>query len=297
MDNVLVIGGTRFFGRHLVERLIERGARVTVLTRGNIADPFGGRVARLVADRCDRSSLAGAIAGRTWDIVYDQVLFSPNEAALACDLFAGKTGHYIMASSQSVYNPGKAISEAAFDPHSLTPQPGWESDFSYEDGKRFAEAVLFQRAVFPVSAIRWSLLVGTDDYTGRIWWHIDRVRRGMPIGLPNPAARVSFLRSDEAGRFAAWVGSRSMTGPINACANGTVSYGEIVALAERAVGRKAVIVSNANEADMSPIAGPDSWYMSNARAEAAGYHFSDMSEWMPGLMCDLAQTDYLVPRV
>ncbi|MBK9322335.1 MAG: NAD-dependent epimerase/dehydratase family protein [Bdellovibrionaceae bacterium] len=54
---VLVIGGNRFFGRHLVEQLLEDGADVTILNRRNLNDRFGYQVQRLKADRQNHSSL------------------------------------------------------------------------------------------------------------------------------------------------------------------------------------------------------------------------------------------------
>ena len=39
--NILVIGGTRYIGKLLVQRLLRAGHRVTIATRGYAPDPFG----------------------------------------------------------------------------------------------------------------------------------------------------------------------------------------------------------------------------------------------------------------
>jgi nucleoside-diphosphate-sugar epimerase len=49
--NILVIGGTRYFGKLLVQRLLQAGHRVTIATRGRTADPFGARIERIRVDR------------------------------------------------------------------------------------------------------------------------------------------------------------------------------------------------------------------------------------------------------
>ena len=50
MKNILVLGGTRFFGRKLVDLLVEDGHKVTILTRGQSGNPFGDKVEHLTAD-------------------------------------------------------------------------------------------------------------------------------------------------------------------------------------------------------------------------------------------------------
>ncbi|MDD3224541.1 MAG: NAD-dependent epimerase/dehydratase family protein [Clostridium sp.] len=50
---VLVLGGTRFFGVHMVENLIKKGHQVTIATRGNKKDNFGAKVKRIIVDHTD----------------------------------------------------------------------------------------------------------------------------------------------------------------------------------------------------------------------------------------------------
>ena len=48
---LLVLGGTRFLGRHLVEAALARGDDVTIFTRGRLPVPWGDRVTALAGDR------------------------------------------------------------------------------------------------------------------------------------------------------------------------------------------------------------------------------------------------------
>lgn len=61
--NILVIGGTRFFGIHMVKELLENGHDVTIATRGKTPDTFGGKVQRIVLERTNEESVRAALEG------------------------------------------------------------------------------------------------------------------------------------------------------------------------------------------------------------------------------------------
>jgi nucleoside-diphosphate-sugar epimerase len=63
MQKILVLGGTRFFEKKLVEQLIREEDDVTIVTRGQASDPFGDTVKRLKADRSYGSSRSGQCIG------------------------------------------------------------------------------------------------------------------------------------------------------------------------------------------------------------------------------------------
>lgn len=67
--NVLVLGGTRYFGIPMVNELVNAGHEVTIATRGRAADPFGASVKRITLDRTNPESLREALAGRHYDVV------------------------------------------------------------------------------------------------------------------------------------------------------------------------------------------------------------------------------------
>ena len=70
--NVLVIGGTRFIGKLLVQRLARAGHRVTIATRGYAPDPFAERVNRVRVDRRNELAMRKAFADcAPFDIVFD----------------------------------------------------------------------------------------------------------------------------------------------------------------------------------------------------------------------------------
>ena len=74
LKKVLVLGGTRFFGKHLVEALLQEEHDVTIATRGVTEDSFGSAVKRIIIDREDGKLLEKCLEGKSYDIVYDKTI-------------------------------------------------------------------------------------------------------------------------------------------------------------------------------------------------------------------------------
>ncbi|WP_349362099.1 NAD-dependent epimerase/dehydratase family protein [Streptomyces sp. H27-C3] len=131
MREICVIGGSRYFGKQLVVRLLESGVRVTVINRGSHAVPDGAT--HLIADRNDEVALNTVLGDREFDAIIDQICYTPQQAAIAKRVFAGRTGRYVMTSTMEVYDPatsrairhtrpGEPLTEDAVDP------AGWPVD-------------------------------------------------------------------------------------------------------------------------------------------------------------------------
>lgn len=293
MRKILILGGTRFFGKRLVERLLQDSANdVTILTRGETSDSFGDRVHRIHADRFQPNELAQAVGDSLWDVVFDNICYSPDEADQARRIFDGKTKRYILTSSLSVYDfSEEALTEEIFDPETYPIHYGGRNDFTYQEGKRLAEAVFMQQASFPVAAVRFPIVLGIDDYTRRLHFHIEHVRNGLPIGIPNPEAHISFIRSDEAADFLYWLGCCStVTGPINACSDGTVRIKDVLITIEKETDKQAIILNQTDDEHMSPFGIEHSWFMDTTKAQSAGYKFLLLNDWLPELVSSLNKT-------
>ena len=289
MKKVLVLGGTRFFGRKLVELLLADGHDVTIVTRGRLANPFGDKVKHLIVDRRDTEAFSKAVEGEYYDIVYDNICYSPNEAKAFCDIFNGKMGKLVFTSTLSTYAAdGNAKSEADFDPYTYSIQMGDTEAFTYSEGKRQAEAVFFKYATSPVVAVRFPIVMGIDDYTKRLHFHVKHVVNEEAIGFLNMDAEMSFILAEEAGQFLKWAGLTDVEGPFNATAQGTVSLKDLIALVEKATSKQAKIVLVENDEIRSPYAVPASWYMTTEQAEQAGFVFSKLNDWLPGLIDEIA---------
>jgi nucleoside-diphosphate-sugar epimerase len=97
--NSLVLGGTGFVGRRLVEVLVAGGNKATVLNRGVTPVELPPSVDRLVADRSDPASMQSALATSDWDAVFD----ISGVVKVASGTDAGDIGRYVYVSSQSLY--------------------------------------------------------------------------------------------------------------------------------------------------------------------------------------------------
>ncbi|WP_446935810.1 NAD-dependent epimerase/dehydratase family protein [Lysinibacillus fusiformis] len=289
--NILVLGGTRFFGKKLAELCIENGHDVTILTRGQSGNPFGTAVKQLIVDRDDHDALENALAHTTWDIVYDNICYSPNEAHTICELLKGKTKKLVFTSTLSTYEvDGKMKKEEDFDPYHYQILMGDREEFSYGEGKRQAEAVLFKEASFPVVAVRFPIVMGEHDYTRRLHFHVERILHDQPISLPNIDAQMSYITDEEAAEFLYFVGVTPIEGPYNATASGAISLKELLALIEEESGKRAKIsLVGGDEESQSPYGVPADWYMTNAKAEKAGFTFSQLRDWLPNLVKTLVK--------
>ena len=89
MRDALVVGGTRYIGRHAVEELLAHDYRVTLFNRGNHENPFAGddRVDHVEGDRTDDRALVAAATQVAPDVVIDVVAYYPRDVRQATAVF------------------------------------------------------------------------------------------------------------------------------------------------------------------------------------------------------------------
>lgn len=286
MKTALVFGGTRFFGVNLIDSLLAKGVHVTVATRQNSEDSFGDKVERLKVDRFDEASVKNAVDGREWDVVFDQLCFSSEDAEIIANTLTGKMKRYVFTSTLSVYDYGEEMAEEVFDPYSYEVKMVNRQEVSYQEGKRQAEAYFFQKATFPVVAMRIPIVLGEEDYTERLLHYVKSSKEGKSVYFPNPEAKMCFVHQREAGEFLSWVAEVDFTGPINVCANGYISMEALMRLIEAKTGKSIIITDDKLE---SPYAITETWTLSNEKATKLGYQFTNLQEWLPGLIEYLAK--------
>ncbi len=187
---VLVIGGTQFIGRLLVEQLVGAGSEVFVLHRKQ-AHPFGKRVHNLVADRNDVASVRQAIGATRFDFVYDFAYdwehgTTGAQVEATAQLFDGKIGRYIFMSSVAAYGDGLNHHEG----DALAPD---DHPNLYCRHKAMSERALFrlyQWTGFPVVTLRPSFVYGPGNpfYREAFFW--DRFKAGRPVILPSEGHRL-----------------------------------------------------------------------------------------------------------
>lgn len=274
---VLVLGGTRFFGVHLVRALTAQGHDVTIATRGRTPDPFGNTVRRIAVDRTDGAAMARAFAGQGYDAVCDDIAYCSNDVRRALDTV--RCSRYVLVSSVSLYERWHlGLTESEFLPERAAVHWGERADFAYDEGKRQAEAVLAQSALGGSCAmVRFPFVVGPDDYTRRLRFYIEHAAQGVPMAADGLDAQMSFIDSQEAGRFLAFLLQAPLSGPVNAAATGTVTLRELLQSVERQTGKPPLF---APDGDPAPYNGVTDFSLDTAKAQAAGFAFSKLRDWI-----------------
>jgi 2'-hydroxyisoflavone reductase len=97
---ILILGGTVFLGRHLVEAAQARGHEVTLFNRGEHNPELFPDLEKL---RGDRKGDLSALAGRQWDAVIDPSGYVPRVVRASAELLSQSADHYTFISSLSVY--------------------------------------------------------------------------------------------------------------------------------------------------------------------------------------------------
>jgi nucleoside-diphosphate-sugar epimerase len=299
--NILVIGGTRYFGKLLVQSLIQAGHRVTLATRGQTPDAFGDTVQRIRVDRRDAAAMRAAFAGLAgYDLVYDQMCYSPLDAAIAASVLGGRVGRYVMASTIEVYRhlvgqqPGP-FAESDWD---AMQQPidmdyPWHdpalAEASYASGKRQAEAWLYRDGSLPLVTVRIAhVLGGPEDFTGRLAHYVDLARSQTLLRHSPAAGASSFLNPQAISDFLVWVGQQDFLGPINAACDGALSAPALYQRVGEALGVAVQLQASSGptspDADLSPFDYGDPYTLDTGRARALGYRFDRVDDWLASLV-------------
>ncbi|MGI5347667.1 NAD-dependent epimerase/dehydratase family protein [Streptomyces sp. CA-250714] len=302
MQRICVIGGSRYFGRLLVERLQAAGHQVTVINRGSARPPAG--VEHLVADRDDEAVLVAALGSRAFDAVVDQVCYTPVQAAIAARAFAGRTRRYIMTSTIEVYDPATAalpalpagipVPEENVDPRTwlVAMDLPWHDEAyleaHYAEGKRLAEAVLTRDSNFAFASVRSAhVLGGRQEFTGRLTYYTERIAEGDEIAVHAKALPTVFIHHEELADVLLWAATATgFTGPVNACSDGLLDVRDLAAVVAEQTGREPVYRTVAAGGAASPFSFDRHYAMSNARANQLGFAFSRTADWLPGAVAE-----------
>ncbi len=270
--------------------LLERGDDVTVLNRGNLKDEFGDRVRRIRMDRALLQPGHPALGDSQWDIAYDMVCYDATTARATCEALNGRAGRIVVLSSQSVYGlRPQALDERSFNPRTYKFTKVVDREGDYAEAKRQVEATYFAHSDSPVIAVRFPIVLGEDDYTERLKFHVDAVADGRGLYFPDFNARISFLSSADAGRFLFWLSEQSLDGPINCCSPDPIAIQALMAQIEEAVGKSARVAATPASGEASPFGIEGDWFMSTDRLEACGFRAAPLSGWLPALISHYAK--------
>ncbi|MFB6135128.1 MAG: NAD-dependent epimerase/dehydratase family protein [Halobacteriaceae archaeon] len=193
MSTALVVGGTRFVGRHAVEEFLGAGYDVTLFNRGEHENPFGDRVGRVEGDRENDSALELARERVDPDVVVDCVAYRPRDVRAATEIFADADA-YVYVSSGDAYGAEVVPKrEGETDLRPCTAEQA-RDDSGETYGNRKAEG---DRAVFAAAdrgvnamAVRPCVVYGPHDYTERLDYWLARVRGHDRVLVPGDGTNL-----------------------------------------------------------------------------------------------------------
>jgi len=213
---ILIIGGTKFLGRHLIDAALRNGHEVTLFNRGTkYADDAPATVEQIHGNR---NTDLEKLGGRSWDAVIDTCGYLPQSVAASAGFLRAAVGQYIFISSISAYAD---FSRENFD------ETAPLAELTGEQRARFAKIDPLAELTAPVLGemygalkvlcereaerampgrtliVRSGLIVGEYDWTDRFTYWVMRTARGGTVLAPgNPPRFVQFI---DARDLAAWI--------------------------------------------------------------------------------------------
>ncbi|MBA8943114.1 SDR family oxidoreductase [Streptomyces calvus] len=212
---LLMLGGTEFVGRAVVEAALGRGWEVTVFHRGRHEAPRGVRT--LLGDRTAVDGLAALDEDPgAWDVVVDTWSAAPRAVRDTARLLRGRAGRYVYVSSCSVYEwapPAGYTEQAAV----VTGASADSGTTDYARDKRGGELAAVDTFGADRSAlVRAGLILGPYENVGRLPWWLNRMARGGPVLAPGP--RDLPLQYIDVRDLAEWIlgaAEQGLSGPYN----------------------------------------------------------------------------------
>jgi len=184
---ILVLGGTRFFGKSIVQKFFAKGCDVTVFTRGNQSPTDLPKVHFEKGDRTSSSDLS-RLGKTSWDVVVDNIAYEGPEVEMALKCIP-KVGQWILTSTVAVYRYPKKISgptllESEVDFEKIPPGEDLSDEhWKYARGKLETEKALMAKCQGAWTILRPPVVYGPWDFTGRGFWYLERLLSGGPLIL------------------------------------------------------------------------------------------------------------------
>lgn len=252
---LLVLGGSGFVGRAVVDEGLARRWNVSTLNRGT-RTPVAG-VNALSGDRASPDGLA-ALGSRRWDIVVDTWSWAPIAVRNAAEALVGRAGRYVYLSSRSVYTfPVTAgAGEGAPRVAASAADTGFDD---YARAKAGAENAVTEAFGDRSLLVRAGLILGPGEDVGRLPWWLTRIARGGDVLAPgDPEAGIQFVDARDLARWALSAAERGLGGPFDVVSPiGHATMGGLLRACVAATGSSAVL-RWANE-DAIAAAGVEPW--------------------------------------
>jgi nucleoside-diphosphate-sugar epimerase len=182
MLNALIVGGTGLISTGITKHLLARGAKVAMYNRGRRQTVLPASVRQIVGDRADSKAFVQAFERDTFDVVFDMICFTPEQAEDSVRAFSGRCEQFVFCSTVCTYG-------AKVPPHVLIDEQFPLEPVSDYGRNKVACELAFRRAAdsgaFKATIVRpshtygpGSSLIDQHEFDSGTW---DRVVRGLPV--------------------------------------------------------------------------------------------------------------------
>lgn len=287
--NILVLGGTKFFGKKTVKLLLEKGYQVTIATRGNTPHPFGDKVDHIILDARDGFHEGWReVTSHSWHAVFDNVCYTKEDARLIIEKLQGNMEQLFFTSSMAVYQGDKdGYEESDFDPFTYTIDPG--KQVTYGEGKRQAETIFYNEAPFPVTSFRLPIVLDTDDYTERLLHYVEKGVNEETIRFQYSDVLVNYVMGSEAAEAIVWLIENEKEGIFNISSRDAIPVQTFIQWLEEGVGKPIQVVYSGQPEPDSPFSVKHDQYLVSDKLIREGFELSTLEEWLKPLIRELRE--------
>ena len=234
---LLVLGGTRFLGRALVESALARGHELTLFNRGQTNAELFPETEKI---RGDRTLDLSPLDGREWDAVLDVATFLPRAVRRSVEALAGRVGRYVYVSSISAYAdqstpPVEGAPVAELDDRDA------EDIEHYGALKAACEQIVVDAFGERALVVRPGLIVGPHDPTDRFTYWPRRVAEGGRVLAPAPPDQpVQFIDVRDLADWIVSATEEQLDGLYNATGD-TISFEQLLDECRRVSGDAEIV--------------------------------------------------------
>jgi 2'-hydroxyisoflavone reductase len=275
---ILVLGGTSFVGRAIVDDALGAGAEVTIFGRGRTGADLFPQVPRRIGDR-DTGDYA-ALRDDSWDAVVDVSGYVPRHVGQAMDTLGDRVGRYLFISSHAVYD-GTIVPPASGEDAPRRPPVRDTEDLtnaSYGSLKVACEDDVVARYGARATIVRPGKVAGPHDWQPGLTYWVRRAARGGRVALPGlPEQPVQVVDARDLARLAVRLLADDRPGTFHAVGPAEpTTMGGLIATCARVAGTEVEVVPVPADAvpPFFPLIRPRSTWPSQqrspARARAAG---------------------------
>jgi len=241
MYPVLIIGGSYFSGRVLVEEMLSKGIyQIFVFNRGHIPLKMKG-VTELIGDRRDSRQIQDVIPVKDWHAVVDFCAYDPEDVARLICFLPGIVRHYILISTTSVYVSSQKLAIEEDFPKLTGSQPELGQYADYGFNKWLSECELIEKCsalgIF-YTILRPAIIYGPYNYAPRESFFFDAMDRNEAVVIPHEQSYYSFVYVVDLANII----MRCMQNPqvfnqaFNVCSEELISYSRIAQVLEELSG-------------------------------------------------------------